>query len=217
MSINLSKAELDALGEIGEDKGTGPVKLTVLQKILAQYATEFQTELEKNIKDRKITASGRLRNSIEPEFDDDGNTVRILIADYYDFPNKGVKGVSTVKNHERNAPNSKYQYRNFGMNDEGRASIKEYIEDGYAKIKNVRNDKAVGIGLERKGVRASKSISPIDSKVNTMIYLIKAYGIKTTNYFDDAFNKVFKDFAIIAGKAVANDIIITIKAVNKTK
>ena len=217
MSINISKAELDAFGELGEGKDNEPVKLTILQKILAQYASEFQLEIEKNIKERQITASGKLRDSIDVEIDDDGMGFRLIIADYFDYPNKGVKGVSTVKNHERNAPNSKYQYRNFGMNDEGRASIKQYIEDGHAKIRNVRKDAAVGIGLERKGVAASKRKSPIDSKVNTLIYLIKAYGIKTTSYFDDAFNKVFKDFAVVAADAVNRNIILTLKAINKSK
>jgi hypothetical protein len=207
MSINISKAELDALSDFGEIKDNAPVKLTVLQKILVQYASEFQDEVEKNIKDKKVTASGRLRDNIEPEFDDDGMGFRIIMADYFDYPNKGVKGVKS----SANAPSSPYRYRNFGMNAAGRASIKEYINDGYAKIKTVRNDKALGIGLERKGVSA------IDSKVNTLIYLIKAYGVKTTNYFDEAFNKVFKDFAVTAARVVGRDIVITIERLNKSK
>ena len=35
-------------------------------------------------------------------------------------------------------------------------SLKDYIQSGKAKIKNVvRKDKALGIGLEKKGVRMS--------------------------------------------------------------
>jgi hypothetical protein len=209
MSINIGKAQAEALAELGsfgEDK-SGPIPLTVLQKILVQYASEFQLELENNIDKKKLTASGSLRDSIKAEFDDDGLGFRIIIADYYDYPNKGVKGVKS----SRNAPSSPYQYKTFGMNADGRKSIKEYITSGKAKISTVRNDKAVGIGLERKGVSA------IDSKVNTLIYLIKAYGIKTTSYFDDAFNKVFKDFAIVAADAVNRNIVLTLKAVNTGK
>jgi len=217
MSINIGRAQAEALAEDpnfgGEARSNIPVKLTVLQKILVQYASEFQLELEDNIKDREVTASGRLRDSIEPEFDDDGMGFRIIMANYFDYPNKGVKGVIS----SANAPTSKYQYRNFGMNASGRASIKDYIENGYAKIETVQNDAAVGIGLERKGVKARKGVSLIDRKVNTLIYLIKAYGVKTTNYFDDAFNKVFKDFAVTAADAVGRDIVITIQRLNTSK
>ena len=213
MSINISKAELDALGDLGERKVNAPVKLTVLEKILVQYASEFQDQLEINIKDRQVTASGRLRDNIIPEIDEDGMGFKIRMLDYFDYTNKGVQGVDF----NYNAPNSPYKYRHYKMNPEGRASIKKYIEDGYATIANVRKDAAVVIGLERKGVAVTKRKSPIDRKVDTLIYAIKRYGIKTTKYFDDAFNKVFKDFAVTASEAVGRDIVITIKRLNTGK
>jgi len=211
MSISIYKAQSEELAEDpnfgGEDKPNAPVKLTVLQKILAQYASEFQLVLEENIKDRGLTASGRLRDSIEPEFDDDGMGFRIYMADYFDYPNKGVQGVDF----NDNAPNSPYKYRHYKMDKDGRESIREYIQSGKAKITTVRKDKAVGIGLERKGVSA------IDTKVNTLIYLIKSYGIKTTNYFDDAFEKVFKDFLVISSKVVGRQVVITLQRLNTSK
>jgi hypothetical protein len=97
------------------------------------------------------------------------------------------------------------------MDKDGRESIREYIQSGKAKITTVRKDKAVGIGLERKGVSA------IDTKVNTLIYLIKSYGIKTTNYFDDAFEKVFKDFLVISSKVVGRQVVITLQRLNTSK
>ena len=210
MSINIGKAQAEALaglGSLGESRTNEPVKLTVLEKILVQYASAFQLELEDNLDNRKITASGRLRDSIIPEIDEDGMGFKIRMLNYFDYPNKGVKGVLS----STNAPTSPYQYKTFGMNREGRKSISDYVLSGRAKIRNVRNDKAVGIGIERKGVSA------LDSKINTLIYLIKAYGIKTTNYFDDAFNKVFKDFAVTAADAVGRDIVITIQRLNTGK
>jgi len=209
MSISIAKAQANALAELdsfGEDRG-GPVALTVLQKILVQYGSDFAIELAESMKRKEVFGSGRLADSIIPEVNDEGNTLTIKMLNYYDFPNKGVKGVISSSN----APRSPYQYKNFGMNREGRKSISDYVLSGRAKIRNVRNDKAVGIGLERKGVSA------LDAKINTLIYLIKAYGIKTTNYFDDAFNKVFKDFAVTAAQAVGRDIVITIQRLNTSK
>lgn len=209
MSISIEKAQANALAELGsfgEDRG-GPVALTVMQKILLQYGSDFAIELAESMKRKEVVGSGKLADSIIPEVNEEGNTLTIKMLNYYDFPNKGVQG---VRSHS-NAPSSPYKYKNYGMNADGRASIKDYIESGRAKITNVRNDKALGIGLERKGV------SLIDSKVNALIYLIKAYGVKTTNYFDDAFNKVFKDFTVTAAEAVGRDIVITIKRLNTKK
>jgi hypothetical protein len=209
MSISIAKAQADALsqlGSFGEDR-PGPVPLTVLQKILVQYGSDFAIELAESMKQKEVFGSGKLADSIIPEVNEEGNTLTIRMLNYYDFPNKGVKGVKS----SANAPTSPYQYKTFGMNREGRKSISDYVLSGRAKIRNVRNDKAVGIGLERKGVSA------LDSKINTLIYLIKAYGIKTTNYFDDAFNKVFKDFAVTAADAVGRDIVITIQRLNTSK
>jgi len=209
MSINIGKAQADALsqlGSFGEDR-PGPVPLTVLQKILVQYGSDFAIELAESMKQKEVFGSGKLADSIIPEVNEEGNTLTIRMLNYYDFPNKGVKGVKS----SANAPTSPYQYKTFGMNRDGRKSISDYVLSGRAKIRNVRKDKAVGIGLERKGVSA------LDSKINTLIYLIKAYGIKTTNYFDDAFNKVFKDFAVTAADAVGRDIVITIQRLNTSK
>jgi hypothetical protein len=209
MSISIDKAQAEALsqlGSFGEDR-PGPVPLTVLQKILVQYGSDFAIELAESMKQKEVFGSGKLADSIIPEVNEEGNTLTIRMLNYYDFPNKGVKGVKS----SANAPTSPYQYKTFGMNRDGRKSISDYVLSGRAKIRNVRKDKAVGIGLERKGVSA------LDSKINTLIYLIKAYGIKTTNYFDDAFNKVFKDFAVTAADAVGRDIVITIQRLNTSK
>ena len=209
MSISIAKAQADALaglGSIGEDR-PGPVPLTVLQKILVQYGSDFAIELAESMKQKEVFGSGKLADSIIPEINEEGNTLTIRMLNYYDFPNKGVKGVKS----SANAPTSPYQYKTFGMNRDGRKSISDYVLSGRAKIRNVRKDAAVGIGLERKGVSA------LDSKINTLIYLIKAYGIKTTNYFDDAFDKVFKDFAVTAADAVGRDIVITIQRLNTGK
>ena len=109
MSINIGKAQAEELAEGGnfggEERSNVPVKLTVLEKILVQYASEFQLELEDNLKERKITASGDLANSIIPEIFKDGSGFQIRMLNYFDYTNKGVKGVLSAAN----APGSPYQ------------------------------------------------------------------------------------------------------------
>lgn len=209
MSININKAQAEALndlGSFGEDRPGAPVALTVTEKILVQYGAEFKLELALQMNKAKVTASGKLEDNIIPEILDNGTKLQIKMLDYYDYPNKGVRGVKS----SRNAPGSPYKYKNYGMSSEGRKSIKDYIRSGRAKIASTASDKARGIGLERKGV------SLLDVQSNTLIYLIKAYGIKSTHYFDKAFDKVFKDFEIVVAETVGRDIVVTLDRINKS-
>jgi len=157
---------------------------TELEKFFAIKGQSFQLVIAEMIRKKMLTASGELESNISFDVYEKGAGMEVRMLDYYDFVNKGVKGVKS----SRNAPNSPYKYKNYGMSLEGRQNIKKYIESGKAKIETVQNDKARGIGLESKGV------SLIDAKVNTLVYLIKKYGIKKTNYFDDAIKIVMKDF-----------------------
>jgi hypothetical protein len=138
-------------------------------------------------------------------------TVKVL--DYYDFVNEGVRGVKS----SRNAPGSPYKYKNYGMSPDGRKSIKQYIQSGKAKVSSTMNDKARGIGLERKGVKFAEKKSLIDRQVDNMIYMIKRFGIKKTNYFTDTVKQVFADFEVQMGEALGYDVKINLESLNKKK
>jgi hypothetical protein len=211
MSINIQRAQAAVLAEGfdfgGDDRSSfGPVQLTIIEKLLFEYGEAFKLELEAQMKQQKVTASGALADGINPQLED-GNKLVIRMLDYYDYPNKGVKGVKS----SRNAPGSPYQYRNFGMNKQGRDSIREYIRSGRAKVASVKRDAARGIGLERKGVDLETA------KVNTLIYLIKAYGIKKTSYYDKAFEKVFGTLQQALADGIGYQITLTIDSINKMK
>ena len=210
MSINIQRAQAAVLAEginEGEDRaGFGPVQLTIIEKLLSEYGIAFQKELEQQIDSKGITASGNLRDNINPQLEG-GNKLVIRMPDYYDYPNKGVKGVKS----SRNAPGSPYQYRHYKMDKDGRESIRNYIRSGKAKVSTVRRDVARGIGSERKGVDAETT------KVNTLIYLIKAYGIKKTSYYDKAFEKVFGTLQQALADGIGYQITLTIDSINKMK
>ena len=199
-SIGQSQVEnmrfLDGVSEdISEysDKAT----LTAMELIFADYADEFLQEIRQQLNRKHINASGDLETNIKPIVYDNGTGFEIRMLDYYDFVNKGVKGVKS----SRNAPQSPYKYKNYGMSVEGRASIKKYIESGKAKVSIKQKEK---VGYE------NKNISLIDAQVNTMVYNIKKYGIKQTGYFDAAVEKVFKNFSKNISQAIGRQIAIEI-------
>ena len=206
MSITKSQAREIALGKNLEgDFNLEDNKLIDLKDVtlsfFEKYAAIYLLAISESIKKNEVVGSGKMLKGIDPQISKEDSTMRIYMANYYDFVNKGVKGVKNYKN----APASPYKYKNYGMNAEGRASIKDYIQSGKAKIsvatkKNTTN----AVGLEKK------KISLIDLKTNTLIYLIKKYGIKTTNFFDEATESVRKSMIEDISEVMAQTIVIQI-------
>jgi hypothetical protein len=190
---NLNNLELFAEGDI--------VQFINVDEALDKAAVLFLKNLEANIKAAQFNGSGSLLTNATYRKSEDGKEVDIILNNYFDYVNQGVKGVRS----SRNAPNSPYQFKNYGMSAEGRASIKNYIQSGRAKIRNVRNDRALGIGTERK----SKSL--IDAQTDTMIYLIKRFGIKATNYFTKTVEQSQKDIQVLMAEAVGKDFVLKFK------
>ena len=173
------------------------VTLSFFQKYSAIYVKAIEDSINKN----QVVGSGKMLKGVDPEVSKDGNTLIIYMANYYDFVNKGVKGVKG----SRNAPNSPYQYKNYGMSEEGRKSIQEYIRKGKAKIKVATKKNTVNaVGLEKK------KVSLLDLKTNALVYLIKKWGIKTTNFFDEATEQVQKEMIEDLGEVMAQTIVIQI-------
>lgn len=210
MPISLNAARDKAIGKIGSSKDQ--FEFFVASNVLEQYGAEFKAELERIMAARDIVgATGDLMESINPLVDNDGKRLTITMLDYYDYVNEGVKGVKSSKN----APTSPYQYKHYKMNADGRKSIKEYILKGKAKVSATEGDKARGIGLERKGVKFAKKKSLIDKQVDTLIYNIKKYGIKKTDYFTDAFEKVFANWEQDMAEAMGEDVALSLQLKKK--
>ena len=175
--------DLIFLNEIGDAKNSfESVDLSGIKKVLARYGAKFKLLMQKKLEAAKQIGSGNLSTDITPEIRTDGDIteLKIMVLDYYDYVNKGVRGVRSSKN----APNSPYQFKNYGMSDDGRQSIKDYVSSGRAKISN-RSQPQIGLSEKRKSL--------VDVETDRLIYLIKAFGIKGSKYFDKAFDETFKD------------------------
>ena len=205
MSIGKSQINAIAKGKLSGDIEFGDSKVINLSDVtlsfFERYSAIYVKAIAESINKNEVVASGKMLKGVDPEVSKDGNTLRIYMANYYDFVNKGVKGVKGSKN----APNSPYQYKNYKMSDEGRKSIKEYINKGKAKIKVATKKNTVNaVGLEKK------KVSLLDLKTDALIYLIKKWGIKTTNFFDEATENVEKEMIEDLGEVMARTIVIQI-------
>ena len=211
--MSIAKSQLDAIAKGSLNEGDYSIddiaKIDLNNPTLAlfsKYATIFLESIEKQIKEKNINASGSLSDNIGVTANEDGSGIKITMVDYYDYVNKGVKGIDSFSN----ASKSPYKYKTYGMPKSGRDNIKKYIQSGKAKI-NVVNTKKTTIGAEKK------KISLIDLKTNTLVYLIKKYGIKTTNYFDIATETVAKDLGDDLMYLIGKTIVVRIGQPKKKK
>jgi hypothetical protein len=213
MSININNAQKKALSEGFDFGGEDLSQFGVIGNVLEQYGNLFLENIDKYANQEKVVSSGDLLKSISAEIRDTGNlkTFTLNLLDYYDYPNQGVKGVDSSKN----APDSPYQYKNYGMPPEALGSLKKYILSGKAKVASVKKDKALGIGFEKKNLKQTNKKSLIERQVATMAYLIKKFGIKATHYFDLAYEETFKDFEDVMTEALGEDVQITIDLMSK--
>jgi len=169
----------------------------VLDETLSDYGNLFLQNLDKYYNQKGLVASGKLIS--EAQIIIDNGVLQIKLPYYYDFVNKGVKGVKSSKN----APSSPYRFKSLRMNQEGRDNLKKYIESGKAKITSIKQP----IGIERK----NKKLSLLDKKVNYLEHQIKKWGIKTTNFFDLAVQETFGNIEQIMSERIDNYIKISFK------
>ena len=174
-----------------------------LNALLIARGEFFKKEWEDILNKKKIIASGDIQN-VELEIVEDTNsmTLNISYAYYAKFVDEGVKGVRSSKN----APNSPYQFKNFGMSADGRESIKRWLSSAKAKVRSKDVQKYGAVGTERK----FKKISESEQRLNTTIYNIKKYGIKARNFIDPVLKKTLEGFEQELGEAIGKTITINI-------
>jgi hypothetical protein len=185
--MSIAKSQLNNFSKIDESDYTiedtnVPDLSNPTLAFFEEYAKKFLEEIQKELKDKKVKrASGNLDKYTKAVANEDGSGIKISMIDYYDFVNKGVKGVRS----STNAPSSPYQYKTYGMPKSAREGLKKYIESGKARLRLEQPKKTI--------IGAQKKTPSINSQVQTMVYLIKKWGIKTTNFFDNATERVTKD------------------------
>lgn len=190
-------------------EGTGAETFTdkvnsTIEAFLSTLGNKFTEKWVTTLDQKKIVASGgidKVRFEID-ETDAEKVTLNIFFVGYAKFVDKGVKGVKS----SANAPDSPYQFKNYGMNAEGRASVKRWLDSGKAKVTATDVKRYGSVGGEMK----FSKISEADSKLNTLIYNIKKYGIKKRDFINPVLNETLdgaaKELSDILGKEIVINI-----------
>jgi hypothetical protein len=174
--------------------------------LLLKRGEIFKKEWTKIINQKKIIASGAIERDLTFYIEEETEkaTLFVKFPEYAKFVDRGVKGVKS----SRNAPDSPYQFKNYGMSAEGRESLKKWMSSAKAKVSS-RDVKKYGTFRSESKF---KKISEADSKLNTLIYNIKKFGIKKRNFITPVIEKSFQGFEQELADAIGKKVSIVILA-----
>jgi hypothetical protein len=193
-----TKAEVDAVFKVG----VGGVSLKgnqyvikaeeILLKNITDALTRLGANLVSNLEKNAPMSSGGIKKSFgEAQIKESKLGYRIEIqvsADYYDYVDKGVRGVQhTIKN-KKVYPNSKgefYQFETYFMPLKALQNL-----EGWMKRKNIESDaRNLRIRSGDETVQGRRILPQISSSAKRMAYFIKKYGIAGTNFIQKSIDE----------------------------
>lgn len=207
-----------ALGEnfdVGGIGRQGQLQLNAVEKVMKEAAEKFIGLAKQRINAKKKVDLGNLSDIGFSFTEKSGNKYLLTIgydksnpaSEYYDFQNKGVKGLKSGQ------PNSPYKFRTLSVSK----NMVEAILQWYLRHKNYirREDQRKGLTplqIKRKTISnvADPKIKLRQLATNTAKN-IKKKGIGRVGFFDDNLDKAFgQEFQSKLAQALGQDIALTI-------
>lgn len=214
-------SNLDFLYSIGTKRSSTTVTISSIESILYDWAGKAIEDAQNNLDKKANVASGKLSSSMKilpVEFAGSKYVLKVTLEDYYDFINKGVRGAID----STNAPQSPYQFKNKYPSKKMALAILKWFRQGTNKSRDNRTKKNYSVwglknNLEKKNRRLYDSVKKADS-LKSLAYAtasnIKAYGIKTTHFLDNAVSKNYPLLKKQLEKALKDDIGIMVRQIN---
>lgn len=113
-------------------------------------------------------------------------------ADYYDYQDKGVKGIKNRRKTYPNADGRYYQFKTYSMPVEALQKL-----EGWMKRKNMEIE-ATNLRIEAgdDDVKGRKMLPQISTSAKRLAYYIKKYGIEGKQFIKKSINESIPDFNI---------------------
>lgn len=216
-SISKAQASLGKNFDVGGTAKTGAIELNSVEAVMLEGANQFMRLAIARINQRKKVDRGNLSDIEVTAIKQEGTKYSLTIgynrnnpaSEYYDFQNKGVRGIKS-----RKPISSPYSYRTLSVSSKMVNALMQW----YMRHKNyIRNEDQ------------RKNLTPLQQKRKTLGNIvnqqaklkqiatntakaIKKRGMPRIGFFDDNLDKAFgKDFQAKLAKALGQDIVLNIK------
>lgn len=155
------------------------ILLQNLESALQRLGARLADNLEKNA---PIGATGKLKSTFgQPVIKETKTGYRIEInteADYYDYIDKGVKGIQNKRKTYPNQDGKHYQFKTYGMPPEALEQLQ-----GWMRRKNMEIEATnLRIKYGDESMKGRQMLPQISTSAKRLAYFIKKYGIAGTNF-----------------------------------
>jgi hypothetical protein len=214
-SIEQAQKALGESFDFGGDTKQGALKLNAVEKVMFDAASKFIGLAQQRINAKKKVDRGNLSDISVSTIQKTGNKYSLTIgydksnpaSEYYDFQNKGVKGIKSGQ------PNSPYKFRTLSVSK----NMVEAILQWYLRHKNYIRNEDQRKGLSPLQIKRKTIASVADPKIKLKQIAtntaknIKKRGIGRVGFFDDNLDKAFgQEFQAKLAQALGQDIALTI-------
>ena len=191
----------------------------IVEAMLLQSGLDFNDTIRIILENEKAVSTGKLTEVSVPNVTTNVDSFTLNVGypigskqlDYYDYINKGVKGVGGTKAKPKKN-SGKYSFKTKFANRAMAASIFSWLN---LARKSIRTDKIDLSGVQKKRRKLAKILSEADNKKKLAYAIstaIKRDGIRATYYFDRAINENFgQEFKDALSVALGGDIILNIR------
>lgn len=210
--MNIAQAQAKFIKEGGFNVFTGTDRpasgrgLTDVETVLAGYASRFLNAAADNLNKTNSITTGALEKSLDFNIEKSrtGLTMNFTALDYYKFVDKGVRGAGGSKNNNT----SPYKFRFLGVSKTHLLALEKWIIRNRltAKVKDVNK-----YGATRRESKAIPATMSRKSLAYVIGKAIKRNGLKATNFWQDAYEKTFGDFAVKMSEALGKTISVDLK------
>jgi len=225
-SISQAQASLGSDFDFGGIARGGEVKLDSVEAIMAQAAFEFIELAKKRLTERKKIDTGNLSDIVVSSVTQNGTKYSLTIgydksnpaSKYYDFNDKGVKGIGGFKGklppgfHE--PTNSPYSFKNLRLSSGFIDSITRWYLRHKSYIRNEDQRRNL-TGLQQRRRTLGNVVNQTEKLRNLAIATarnIKRKGISRTGFFEDNIDIAFgPEFQAKLAQALGQDIALNIK------
>ena len=225
-SISQAQASLGSDFDFGGIARGGELQLNEVETIMSQAALKFIQLAKKRLTQRGKIDTGNLSDIVVSQLTKKGGSYSITIgydksnpaSEYYDFNDKGVKGIGGFKGQLprgfKEPTGSPYSFKNLRLSSAFINSITRWYLRHKSYIRNEDQRENLS-GLQRK----RKTLGAIANETDKLRGLaiataknIKRKGISRTGFFEDNIELAFgEDFQTALAKALGQDIALSIK------
>jgi hypothetical protein len=213
----LTSGYLDTIADDPVDTGSAPTN-TAVSDLIIKLAGEFVIAVQENLDRLGKVSTGGLTDGVSAgDLVQSGSTYTLEIgydkndpaAKYWDFVNKGVRGIRSGQ-----PASSPYQFRKLSAPPVMVEAIKGWLRvNGIAARNEDQREDLSRLQQKRRNIAAEQD--PQGDFAYAIALAIKRRGLPYTGYFDQAVNAYFgKTFAQAVAKAASFDIRVAVRKFN---